>query len=134
MNMRIPLFAVAIAGLFVSGYLYITYTSEASIVCGVGHGCDTVRLSPYASFFGVPTPAYGILFYLLLATAALLSTPANRRWIRLPLSLLTGSGLLVSAGLTYIEAFVIDAWCVWCVASALLALAAFILVWFKPWN
>lgn len=132
--MRIPLFSIAVLGLLVSGYLFVTYTSGGPIACGVGHGCDTVRASEYSSFFGIPTPAYGLVFYLVLAIAALLATPANRRWIRWPLSLLTGIGLAVSAGLTYIEAFVIDAWCVWCVVSALLALAAFILVWFRSWK
>ncbi|MAF80681.1 hypothetical protein CL628_01570 [bacterium] len=132
--MRIPLFLIAVLGLLVSGYLFVTYTSGGPIECGVGHGCDTVRASQYASFLGVPTPAYGLLFYLLLAVSALMATPVNRSWIRWPLSLLTAAGLVVSAGLTYIEAFVIDAWCMWCVVSALLALVAFLLVWFKPWK
>jgi uncharacterized membrane protein len=118
--MRQLLFAVAIAGLLVSGYLFITYTSGGPITCGLGHGCDTVRASEYASFFGVPTPVYGLVFYLLLAIGVII------RWQR-GLLLLTTGGLVVSAYLTYLEAFVVEAWCTWCVASAVITIAAFVL-------
>ena len=118
--MRRLLFAIAVIGLVVSGYLFITYTTGGPIQCGVGHGCDTVRASAYASFFGVPTPVYGLLFYLLLAIGVII------RWQR-GLLILTGVGLITSAYLTYLEAFVIHAWCFWCVVSALLTVAAFLL-------
>ena len=117
---RRALFAVAIAGLLVSGYLFITYTTGGPITCGVGHGCDTVRASEYASFFGIPTPAYGLLFYLLLAIGVII------RWQRGVL-LLTALGLLTSAYLTYLEAFVIHAYCLWCLVSAGLTVIAFML-------
>lgn len=128
--LRIPLFIIAVLGLLVSGYLYITYTTGAPIVCTGGAGCDTVRASAYATILGLPTPAHGIIFYLILAVAALLSTPQNASWMRLPLALITGVGVAVSGWLTYLEAFVIEAWCLWCVASALLTVLAFVLVWY----
>ena len=123
------LFGVAILGLLDSAYLLFAYTAGAPLVCNVAHGCDVVRTSVYASFFGLPTPVYGVIFYSLLAVGALLWAGAERRWLRLPLALLTGSGLVVSGYLTYLEAFVIEAWCLWCVVSAVLSLAAFVIVW-----
>lgn len=126
--MRKLLFAVAIAGLLVSGYLFITYAFGWPIVCNTGHGCDIVRASEYASFGGVSTPFYGLIFYGLLAVGALLVTP--ERWGRMRWWLLglTTIGVAVSVYLTYLEAFVIGAWCSWCILSALLALVAYGLV------
>ena len=129
--MRIPLFIVGILGLLVSSYLLVAYTTGGPITCTGGHGCETVRASIYSSFMGVPTPAYGVLYYALLIVGSLLLASIHAVVIKQCLKTLTLSGLLVSLFLTYIEAFVIEAWCLWCVVSAILALLAFLLVWFK---
>lgn len=127
--MRIPLFATAIVGLLVSGYLLVTYLTGGPIICGEWGSCEAVRGSAYASFAGLPTPAYGVIFYLVLAIGAVLATPDRQSHLRAPLALLTAIGVVVSAVLTYIEAFVIHAWCVWCVVSAVITVVAFIIVW-----
>ena len=127
--MRKLLFAIAIAGLLVSGYLLVTYVTGGPIVCNNSHGCEIVRASQYANLWGLPTPFYGVLFYLLLAVGALLLTSSHDRLARYLLTLHTSIGVLVSAWLTYVEAFVIEAWCQWCVVSAVLAVIAFIIVW-----
>ena len=41
----------------------------------------------------------------------------------------TGVGLLFSIWLTYLELFVINAICMWCVVSAILAAILFVLSW-----
>lgn len=125
------LFALALLGLGVSGYLLFAYVTSGPVVCGLGHGCDVVRASQYSSFLGLPTPLYGVVFYFVLGVLAALWSSANASVLRLPLRVVTSVGVGVSAYLTYLEAFVIDAWCVWCVASAVLALLAFVLVWFR---
>lgn len=127
--MRKSLFLIAIAGLLVSGYLFVTYVTGAPIICSTDHGCDVIRNSQYAQFFGIPTPAYGLIFYSLLAIGALLWTPAYARLMRLPLALLTGSGIAVSAYLFYLSKFIIEAWCSWCLVSAILTVIAALLVW-----
>lgn len=114
---------IALAGLAVSGYLFIAHVANIPVVCGETGGCHTVQESIYASHFGVPTAAYGIIFYALLGILAALEK-------RSLLKLLTLGGLVVSAYLTWLEAFVIFAWCRWCVVSAILATAAFFVVWF----
>ena len=131
MNMyRISLFALALVGLFVSTYLLYTYVFGGPIVC-TGHGCETVRASAQAYFFGLPTPAYGVLFYVGAAVLAWLIGVVKGLWFKYTLLLWTAVGLLVSAYLTYLEAFVIEAWCLWCVASAIVATLMWLLVWTK---
>ncbi|MEX2055184.1 MAG: vitamin K epoxide reductase family protein [Candidatus Andersenbacteria bacterium] len=129
--MRKLLFLIAIAGLLVSGYLFVAYTTGGPIRCGAHGGCEIVRASAYASIGGIPTPFYGIVFYFLLAVGALLLQGRYAAETNVLLHIHTGIGLLTSAWLSYLEAFVIEAWCRWCVVSALLSLIAFIVVWFK---
>lgn len=127
--MRKVLFTIAILGLLVSGYLFIEYVTGGPIVCGKWGSCEAVRASAYAYLLGLPTPAYGLIFYSVLALGAILTTPTTAARLRLPLRLLTVIGVGTSIWLTYIEAFVIHAWCIWCVASAVLTVLAFVVVW-----
>lgn len=113
---------LALVGLLVSGYLLITYVTPVPLICDNTGGCHVVRASAYAAFFGIPTPAYGVVFYTVLGVFAAIE---KRSWLKT----LTLAGLLVSLVLSYIEAFVLGAWCIWCVASALVATAAFLVVW-----
>ena len=124
------LILIAIAGLIISGYLAYLYAVQVPIPCSTDGGCDIVRESDYAQFFGIPTPWYGIVFYLSLLGLVEFWDGEIRGRLFLMLKLLTLSGLLVSLFLTYLEAFVVLAWCSWCVGSALLSLSAFVLVWF----
>lgn len=126
------LLIVALLGLLVSGYLLVTYVSPIPIVCTSGGGCQVAQASKWAAFFGLPTPFYGVLYYFSLGVLAAIITPHSNKLLQYALFLTTGIGLAVSTYLTYIEAFVIDAWCSWCVASAILATVAFYLVWLHP--
>lgn len=135
---RRSIFFLSLAGLFVSLYLLIVYTSGKPIVCGLLHGCDTVRSSQWARAFGIPTPAFGVLFYFILALATSIRTisPAlYPRLARVGIILLGIAGLIESAALTAIEAFVLYAYCTWCVASAIIATLIFLICWFDTaWD
>lgn len=130
--MRKTLFIIALLGLLVSSYLAVEYVSNGPILCVQGGGCDAVRASSYAHMLGLPTPLYGVAFYILLEIGAILLVPGRHlKYLRWGLTALTGAGLAMSLWLTYIEAFILKAWCTWCLASAILAALAFIFVWFK---
>lgn len=123
------LLGVAFLGLAISGYLLATYVSSAQIACISGQGCLVAQLSDYSSFLDIPTPAYGVVFYFALGILAALWSEENKKKLRMPLAILASTGLAVSIFLTYVEAFVIRAWCSWCVASAILTVVAFATVW-----
>lgn len=126
---RIALFTLALVGLLISSYLLWVYVTGGPIVCNGGHGCETVRASQQARFFGISTPAYGVVFYLVGAALAWLIGVAKGSWLRYAVLFWTAGGLLISAYLTYVEAFVIEAWCLWCVGSALVATLMWLLAW-----
>jgi len=125
------LLVIAVLGLAVSGYLLFAYQTTGPMVCLSEHGCEAVRASRFAVIFGLPVPLYGVLYYFGLGVLAALWNPAEARRLRLPLRAVTGAGVAGSMWLTYLEAFVIKAWCSWCVISAVLAVMAFLLVWGK---
>ena len=132
------IFFLSLAGLFVSLYLLIVYTSGKPIVCGPLHGCDTVRSSQWARAFGIPTPAFGVLFYAILALVTSIRTISPTLYpklARIGVLLLGVAGLTESVALTAIEAFVLYAYCTWCVASAIIATLIFFMCWFdKEWD
>lgn len=126
------LFSLSIVGLLISGYLFITYTSPVPLRCGEGGGCHVVQESQYAAFFNVPTPAYGLIFYIILGLLAAVWGTDNTRTLYWPILLVASTGVAVSAYLSYLEAFVLEAWCTWCIASAIVTVLALLTVWMHP--
>jgi uncharacterized membrane protein len=123
MTHRMVTALLALVGFLISLYLWLWKVGLIGILaCGDG-GCETVQLSKYGDFLGVPVALWGMLAYGGMLALSLLGL--QPRWQERPeptigLLLLAGAGVLFSGYLTYIEAAVIHAWCRWCVVSAVL--------------
>lgn len=121
---------LAMVGFFIAVYLTLFKLGRiGALSCSVG-SCDAVNLSSWGSFLGVPVAAWGMGFYAALFVVAFAG--AHDRWADhpyLPIALvvMTGTGVLFSAYLTYLELFVIHAICMWCVISATLVTTLFVL-------
>jgi uncharacterized membrane protein len=130
MTRRMLTALVALVGLFIAAYLALYKAGIiGTLACGTG-GCETVQLSRWSTFLGLPVATWGVGYYGLVFALALAGV--QERWERSrplarTLALLTGWGALFSAWLTYLELFVIHAICRWCVVSAVLALILFAL-------
>lgn len=114
-------FALALVGLATSVFLSWEYSRSDVIACPLtGTGCDEVRASEYSRLLGVPVPWYGVAYYATVGALLILRLEAGRRELAIARTLLaaTVTGAGVSAWLTYLEAFVIGAWCSWCLVSA----------------
>jgi uncharacterized membrane protein len=122
-----------IAVLALIGVLISTYMSAykfgllGEIACGSG-GCRMVQNSPWSVFYGIPVPVIGLLGYTAMLVAALAGVQSFVHSRMVPLVITGGAviGLAFTAYLTYLEAFVIHAWCRWCIASAVLAVLIFL--------
>jgi uncharacterized membrane protein len=123
---------VALAGLFVALYLTLYKLGYiGTLACAVG-SCEKVQTSKWATFLGFPVGAWGVGYYVAvlgIALAGLTPRFTDSRSLSRILVAVTAVGLLFSIWLTYLELFVIDAICQWCVVSAILATALFILSW-----
>ncbi|HET9513896.1 MAG TPA: vitamin K epoxide reductase family protein [Gemmatimonadales bacterium] len=121
----------ALAGVFISAYLWLYKLGKiGTLTCGTG-GCETVQLSPYSRFLGLEVAAIGAVGYallLVLSLASLNARPALAARLITALVVLSGMALLFTLYLKYLELFVIHAICRWCVASAVLILVFFVLV------
>ena len=110
---------LAVLGIAVAGYLAGTKLSGALPVCGPLQGCETVATSEYSEIMGVPVALFGVAYSVVaLVTSLVWWRGGNRR----ALYLLYGMGLLgllAVAYLTYLELFVIEAVCIWCVGYAI---------------
>ena len=120
---------LALVGLFVATYLTLFKLGViGQLACAVG-SCETVQLSRWATFLGVPVAAWGIAYYVVVLGLAVAGT--MERWEESPslavgMVLLTTWGALFSLWLTALELFVIHAICQWCVISALLSVSLFV--------
>jgi uncharacterized membrane protein len=126
-RLRIAALAVAALGIAVAAYLtYVHYAGLEPFCAGGGHACERVQSSTYAKLGGIPVAVLGLGGYVAIAIALL--APGERARVAAAALTLTGFGF--SAYLTYLELFVIDAICQWCVASAVLLTALSMLsVW-----
>ena len=121
--------ALAFIGVFVSTYLTLyKYGVIGTLQCAVG-SCETVNTSRWATFLGLPVAAWGLGFYvavLAIVFVGIQERYADSRQFALALVALTGWGVVFSGWLTYLELFVIDAICIWCVTSAVIVLVMFL--------
>lgn len=123
-------------GLSIAAYLTYTHYNHNALVCSVGD-CGTVQTSDYATIGPVPIAILGLLMYLFVGALALARMRGSRlishdratiaSWT------VTFAGLLYALYLTYVEIWVIDAICQWCVASAIVTTIIFgvesVLLW-----
>jgi uncharacterized membrane protein len=107
---------LATLGVAVATYIVIADSGGGSPVCvGGSHGCQTVADSSYSHVLGVNIAVFGIVGYLLLFGAAM-ARGDGARMAGFAVSL---AGFGYSVYLTYLELFVIEAICQWCVTSAI---------------
>ena len=125
---RMVIAILALTGLFVALYLWAHNAGlTGPIQCGIGD-CETVQSSEYARIGPVPVSAIGVFGYAALMVLSFVGIqPGNRDSTRIGALLLAGStvGVAFSGYLTYLEAAVIQAWCQYCVISAILMTLSF---------
>jgi uncharacterized membrane protein len=121
---------LCVLGIGVAGYLTWTYQADASPYCGGSSSCSDVQNSPYSEVAGIPVPVIGVVGYTVLLALSLLRGRLGAGLdFYLPVLSFGAAliGVLYSAYLTYLEAYVIGAWCYWCVASAIIITAVWLL-------
>jgi uncharacterized membrane protein len=130
MTKRMWMALISLAGLFLGVYLTMyKFGIIGSLACNVG-SCEQVQTSRWSVFLGLPVATWGVGFYVLmlaLAIAGLQPRFMDSRRLSLAMLLLTGWGVVFTAWLNYLEAFVIHAWCEWCLGSAGMVLVLFVL-------
>jgi len=116
--MRYLIALLAMAGLVVSVLALRVHYSTGTEPCSINEkwDCGVVNHSPFAEVNHVPVAILGIAGYFILGGLGL----ARQRFL---LFLVTLVGLAIALRLTFIEEYVLQVWCVYCVISqAIIAL------------
>lgn len=122
---KIILLILSIAGFFDAFYLTTLHYKNVIPPCMIAHGCETVLTSQFSTLYGVPIALFGSLFFLSLIILLLLANQTNGffRYFKL-LALL---GFAVSIFLFSTQAFILHAFCQYCILSEVIIMAIFIL-------
>ena len=120
-RVRVALYTIAaivsLAGLADATYLTVQALTGETLVCGGSPDCFRVLGSAYARVAGIPLAAFGSLAYFCVFSLATFAASAYKRAGAL-LTLLVAAMFLVTLWLLYVQAFVLHAYCRYCLFSA----------------
>ncbi|HEY2125021.1 MAG TPA: vitamin K epoxide reductase family protein [Chthoniobacterales bacterium] len=108
---------IALAGLTEATYLAVLTFAGEMAVCGDSPGCSQVLGSAYAKIHGVPVSAFGAAAYFTVFTSATFAAfgyPKARKFLALIISAM----FLFTLWLLGVQAFLLHAFCRYCLVSA----------------
>lgn len=127
-RLSLALLVLSFIGFADAAFLTIKHYTGAPIPCSILDGCDTVTNSVYSQIASVPVALIGALFYLTVFVLALVNwqlAQPGRKLVKM-LWWLSLVAFLASLGLVYLQGFVIKAWCLYCLISALISTLIFL--------
>ncbi len=129
------LIVIALLGFADASLLTIEHYMNTIPPCAIG-GCEIVLTSAYAEVVGVPVALGGAVFYLTILILLIAYLDTKKEIILRSALFLTIPGFLVSLYLFYLQAFVIHAFCQYCLGSALTSTVLFVtaIVIFKKYK
>jgi len=112
------LLAVALLGLADAAFLSFEQWRGVPPPCGGSSQCEVVTTSSYSKILGIPVAYLGTTYYLFIVVLCVLYLDKkNPAWIRLA-SLVTPIGLVMSLWFVGVQAFILNAYCYYCLGSA----------------
>ena len=108
---------VALAGLADATYLSVQALTGDTFSCGGSPDCFRVLGSPYAKLDRIPVAMLGALAYFTVFTLATFGAFGYSSAPKF-LSLIVGAMFLMTLWLLYVQAFVLHAYCRYCLFSA----------------
>ena len=123
---RSLLAVAALAGLAIASYLTVVHYQGGVPVCAT-NGCEIVQQSRYAELLGVPVALLGALTFAAMLVAAALRKPV----VVVSAAALALTAVLFAGYLVYVQLVVLDAVCLWCVASDALTPVVALAAWLR---
>ena len=121
---KLPVLAAVVALIGIADAVYLTikhYTGE-KVPCSIVEGCEQVLTSSYAEIAGIPLAAFGALAYFTAFSLAILAAFGNRLMWQI-FGVQVALMAIFTIWLVYLQAFVIEAFCQFCLVSAAVTLA-----------
>jgi uncharacterized membrane protein len=108
---------ICLFGVAEATYLTVMNLTGETVVCGGSQSCFEVLGSKYAKIAGVPVAGFGAVAYFSAFTFATFAAFAYRR-ARTFFALTIGAMFVVTLWLLYVQAFLLHAFCRYCLFSA----------------
>lgn len=109
---------LASLGFIDATYLTVSHYAGVDLYCGTSGGCGVVTTSAYSTMFGIYMAVYGMLYYLSILALTVIYIDTKNNKILKPLMIIPVLGFLFSLYLVYLQLFVINAICRYCMLSA----------------
>ena len=119
------LFVVAVLGFADAGYLTVEHYRNTIPPCTTD-GCETVLTSVYATVAGIPVALGGALYYLAFLVLLMIYLDTKKEVVLRGALVFTVLGFLASLYFFFLQAFVIHAFCQYCIGSAITSTILFI--------
>lgn len=115
-------------GFLDSSYLSVLHYKNIIPPCSILGECEKVLTSRYAVIWGVPTALFGAFYYLVVVILSVLYFDTKRvRYIFAAMGTIA-IGFVFTLWFLYLQAFVIKAFCEYCLLSAGITTTLFIVV------
>jgi uncharacterized membrane protein len=129
MKLYVTAAILSLLGLADAIYLTVEHVTGQSVRCTIVAGCSEVLSSQYAVVAGIPLAMLGAAAYFGVFSLATLAAFGYRNAGKL-LTALVVAMFFVSLWLIYLQAFVIHAFCQFCLLSAAVTTALTVIVLF----
>lgn len=119
-HIGIALAIVGFLGFLDASYLSIEHYLGKTVECSVSifSDCGTVTTSVYSKILGIPVAYLGALYYLSIIALGILLIDTKNSKLAKYAGLYTILGLLASIYFVFLQAFVLEAFCLYCMLSA----------------
>lgn len=122
---------LGIGGFLLALHIHKSKKRRTTLVCPFNGKCDQVIHSNFSKFFGVPVEYIGMLHYFIItivyAGLFFFGNIMSESMCYFIVGL-TAAAFFFSVYLTALQMFVLKSWCTWCLFSAFVCTAIFILV------
>lgn len=126
----VAILVLAALGLVDALYLSVEHYRGEVPPCTLTGGCEKVTTSEYSVLFGVPVAYLGALYYISLLSVLFLFVDLKKKNLFHLATGIVSMGFLFSLYFTYLQFFVIEALCPYCLFSALVSSILVVLLWF----
>ncbi len=131
---RISILILSFLGIVDATYITQHALSGIPSACSINgyDGCSIVDKSIYSHLFGLPLSMYGFLFYASIFILTATTFVWTVSYVKRSIQILAGVGILASSVFIWLQAYLIKAFCIYCIFSAILTvLIALIVFWHK---
>jgi uncharacterized membrane protein len=119
---------LVLIGVADAAYLSAIHYYQADPGCSLITGCDAVLSSEFAVILGVPLAYGGLIYYLVLLSGMLTYYQYETKKALHATLLVNVMGFLFSLWLIYVQAFILGAFCQYCLISALITTLALVTI------